>query len=474
MMGSRLDVGGGAWRYRLLAAAVLFAVIAPRIAQRGMFLDGMTYAVVARNMAIGVGTAWSPTFSATAYSTFHEQPPVGLWLESLAFRAFGDHMWVERAFSLLILVVHGILITRIWRRLLPARYDALPLFFWVLPSTVTWGAINNMLENVQALFTTLSVACLIVGVQGTKSSAIGWGALAGTASVIAVLVKGPVGLFPLAVPPLLLLVDRHTGALKRVASLSAAMWTSTAVSLVSLVVAEAARHAILEFARTHLVPTLQGRHDVSRRSADIARHLTLGIGARMVGLAALIWIATRRYLHIEGVGATAALFLTIGLLASLPILVSPVLAGHYFLPAVPFFALSMAALTMPVVAAIPRPGSQFKYLAPVALAVLLVVMPIVVVTARGPLEPRDVRLIQSLDAVSSSMPIGETVGTCKESAEDWGLKGYLQRFFRVSVDARGLPVNGWFLIASGDCAPAPICRLVATSAELTLYNCRIL
>ena len=66
-----------------------------------MFFDGVTHAAIARNMAIGVGDFWHPVFSPADGTGYHEQPPLGFWLESLLFRALGDHFWVEKLYSAL-------------------------------------------------------------------------------------------------------------------------------------------------------------------------------------------------------------------------------------------------------------------------------------------------------------------------------------------------------------------------------------
>src|SRR4051812_22549428 len=80
--------------FRMLTAAALVAAIMPRLAQRGMFVDGLTYASIARNLAEGRGSFWSPSYTATIYPEFHEHPPLGLWLQSLWFRVLGDHLAV--------------------------------------------------------------------------------------------------------------------------------------------------------------------------------------------------------------------------------------------------------------------------------------------------------------------------------------------------------------------------------------------
>ena len=47
--------------WRVFAVVLMLALTVPRLWQRGMFLDGMTYAVVARNMAEGTSTRFVPS-----------------------------------------------------------------------------------------------------------------------------------------------------------------------------------------------------------------------------------------------------------------------------------------------------------------------------------------------------------------------------------------------------------------------------
>ena len=46
--------------FRLLTIAVFAAATVPRLAHRGMFVDGVTYASIARNLAEGRGTFNAP------------------------------------------------------------------------------------------------------------------------------------------------------------------------------------------------------------------------------------------------------------------------------------------------------------------------------------------------------------------------------------------------------------------------------
>src|SRR5262245_56558728 len=186
---------------RLAVAALLLALTLPRMAQPGMFDDGLVHAVIARNMAIGAGSLWAPQYSRTAWTEYYEHPPLGLALEAIAFRALGDHLVVERLFSLLVLALHALAIASIWRRIEDASLDWLPVLFWLTPAIVSWGAVNNMLENTQALFTTTAVLLMLDATRARSSGASAIrSAGAGVAVVAAVLTKGPAGFFPLVAP----------------------------------------------------------------------------------------------------------------------------------------------------------------------------------------------------------------------------------------------------------------------------------
>jgi 4-amino-4-deoxy-L-arabinose transferase-like glycosyltransferase len=447
----------------------MLALTVPRLWQRGMFLDGLTYAAIARNMAQGVGTLWAPSFSSTSYQQFFEQPPLGLAIQALAFAVFGDHFAVERVFSLAMFLANGALIAAIWRRYLPADYDWLPVLFWLLPSVVTWAVINNMLENTQAVFTTFACYALMRSTSEHFQSAAAWAAASALAVVGGTLVKGPVGLFPLALP-LLFLVLRPKQRPRHPAVVCVTVGVVVAACSAALAVHDGARNGILAFADSHLAPALAGDRGLDQVGVEIARHLTLGIGLRMAVGVALFWLFTRFRATVT-TAREAGFFLAIAGAASLPILMSPVLAGHYFFPSTPFFALAFGALALPASSAGRRQATRMAWVAPYGLAGGLATLALGVLLLNGPLELRNVDMIRSLDAIREVAPEGQTIGACPSSSEDWGLHNYLQRFYRISLDTSDAPVTDWFLVTPGACiAPSP-CQAVADTENFALLRC---
>jgi 4-amino-4-deoxy-L-arabinose transferase-like glycosyltransferase len=501
---------------RLFVLALLLFLTIPRLAQRGMYGDGLVHAVVARNMSIGVGSLWAPSFTTTAYPQFLEQPPLGLALQAVAFLLLGDHLYVERVFQFSAFALHALVIALIWRRVQPSACDWLPVLFWVVPSITTWAVINNMLETPQALLTSTAVLLLIGGTGDsvTRAGAIARGMGGGLAIAAAVLTKGPVGFFPLIAPVLFLLLpeSRRPG---RLLLRTGAMIVMIATVAASLAAYEPSRRGLDVYLDTQLSPALRGDRDVNEERVPIVRHVVIGIAARMSALLALIAFAGRRPLGGEAVVhdavvrdaasdrvagftrpehvAVAFCFLGLALCASTPIAFSPKLAGHYFVPSVPMFALGFASLARPfterMIAAWARKPSCRP--AVLGMAAAVAAASVLVPVLHGPMSKRDSVLVRDLETIGAAMPRDLTIGSCQHPRAklDWCINSYVQRWYRVSLDARDAPVNGWLLQTDDEacraeqprggegagwqrsCAPPSECTAVASSHRLTLFRC---
>jgi 4-amino-4-deoxy-L-arabinose transferase-like glycosyltransferase len=463
------------WSLRVAVGALLLFLTVPRMAQRGMFGDGLLYATIARNLSIGVGSLWAPTYTDTIWPAFFEHPPLGFALEAVAFRLFGDHLAVERLYSLAVFGVHALIIMAIWRRLQPAAYDWLPLLFWILPSIVTWAVVNNMLENTQAMLTSAAVLLLVsIPCYSTSSTIVIRAAAAALIVVAAVLTKGPVGFFPLAVPIVSLLFPhvRGTTSSRLVITVLLVMLIVIGICSVGLMTYEPSRRAIAMYVDTQVTPSLRGVRETTRDAHPFVRHVIVGIFARMTALLVLLSLITRaieRRRSSTGI-QTALWSMTIGLCASVPILVSPKISGHYFLPSVPLFALAFASFASAF--AIPTWIASHRRV-PSVFAAVLFAATLVIPIVHGPVERRDADMLRNLDAIAAAMPRDTIIGTCREdqSPREWSLHTYVQRLYRVSLDMRGTPVNGWLLQVDHTCAPPPSCTLAARGERFTLFRC---
>jgi 4-amino-4-deoxy-L-arabinose transferase-like glycosyltransferase len=473
----------------LVVGAFAFLTVA-RMAQPGMFLDGVIYAAVSRNFGNGLGTFWVPYFTATD-PQFFEQLPLVFALQGLAFRVFGDHLAVERAYSLVMGGLTLGLVVLAWRGTGHERkYGWLPVLFWLLPSTVTWSIVNNMLETTQAAFSTAAVLAFIKSVQSGRMRHA-WAALAGLATVAACLAKGPVGFFPLAAPVIAAVCIRSRAAAALQSGVTMAAMTVAVAAL--LIWPQTARVSLRAHWAENLAPSVSGARGGGRWSS-LWMHLNGAVGIRMGGLVVLGWIYSRFWKRAggpreAGAGSSAGsapestgrealswtwFFLLLALAGSIPIAASARIMGSYLVPSMPLYALGCAGLFLRFT----RPGldrlcSRRRTRAvALSLGLLLLVGAVALPVFRGPFEPRDREEMAEYRELAPSMPTGVTMGTCEGAREAWGLHAYLQRFFRVSLDPESGQAHRFFLqMKDRDCGVPPACRLSAGSRRLALFDC---
>jgi hypothetical protein len=236
----------------------------------------------------------------------------------------------------------------------------------------------------------------------------------------------------------------------------------------ALLAGEPSRQALQAFVESQLAPTLAGARGGRPRAADLLRHVALGIGLRLalVVVAARLLQRRRTFPH----GRAAAFFLGLAAVASLPIALSPRLAGHYFFPSTIFFALGAAALVIPAPTGTATHGGRRRRL-PIALAGALAAATVLTLAIHGPVEPRDRELVRSLDAIGPFIRGGETIGACPASATHWGLQSYLQRFHRIAIVPDGTADRQWFILAGDTCPPPPGCAQALATPSFRWLRC---
>jgi 4-amino-4-deoxy-L-arabinose transferase-like glycosyltransferase len=493
--------------FRLLTLAVFGAATLPRLAHRGMFVDGVTYAAIARNLAIGRGTFWNPFYTATIYPIFHEHPPLGFWLQSLWFRVAGDHLWVERTYSITAGLLTALLIAAFWRRLhgvdtrdgnidgprpddgssqqvrertsarrsaafsapvLPtADLEWLPVLLWTIVPVVSWALVGNLLETTVAVFTTAAGLSAWRAMDRTPGRT-SWSAISGLCIVAAVLTKGPVGFFPLVVPLAgLFLFDRASARRSAVVQ-----WGTVAAGFLLLWMVAPARLSLASYLNEQVLAALNGAREAGR-PFTILKTLIFGVllPQTIAGLLPVA-IVRRPVAPAPGPSARALVLFGIGLAGTLPILVSTKQAGHYRVPAVPFLALAVAAFSAPTVAAAIETVGLLRIGRTVRILTIVLALGTLAASAYPGLG-RDRARLAEIDGVARTVPRDQTIGLCPASNADWGLHAWFERLFRVSLDATGQP-RRWFLRAANEngCVPVECERGDDSRSELELLRCR--
>lgn len=463
----------------LIATAVIAFRLLPGLARPGMFFDGVTHAAIARNMAAGVGDFWHPVFSPADGDGYHEQPPLGFWLESRFFRVLGDHYWVEKLYSAVVALATAGAIVAIWRRLAGGRaefhdLDWLPVALWAAVPGWGWMYGNNMLENTLGLFTTLAVyeilgASDMRGATWNLARRAGCLALGAACIVAAVLSKGPVGLFPLATPLAVCAAFRRRsfgGAIVE----SAALLAMVAAGFSLVLLSPGASDYLAKYLHEQLFASLAGEREVVSSALgrfDIVLKLVreLVFPAAIGGL--LIFAARRRGLAASfrdgAVRREALLCLLIAAGASLPITASPKQSGHYVFPSYAFYGLAIAFWCAPAVVFLLTPHVEGEegvhrlvvrprhlLLRSTSATVFIAVVAAAIALAGRP--QRDADVYRETRELGRLLTRASIVGLTKQLANDYPLLTNLARW--NFIGAERTTVGHEFVLAPAD-GPLP-------------------
>jgi len=352
---TRSPLHSTAW---MLTATLLLARLLPAALQPGMFMDGVTYATIARNMAAGEGDFWHPVLFGPGCDT-HEQPPLTYWMESLLFRVLGDHFWVEKLYSVMMAIGTVALIAAIWRLLLRDRPELrdcswLPVAMWACLPSWSWMYDSNLMENTLGLFALASVYASLRAANSPRAW-LGWTVAAALALTGAVLAKGPVGMFPLVTPLVIAVTLRRVQA-ARMLVIAEGLSLLFLLAFGLLLLQRGAYDYMVTYFHQQVVLGVLGQREVFHPRLgrlEIFWQMALQLIVPALAAAGLIAWARRRASGIAAESNRPKAELLFCLLtaasASLPIAISRKQSGHYAFPSYSFYALAFAIWCAPAV-----------------------------------------------------------------------------------------------------------------------------
>ncbi|WLS08837.1 glycosyltransferase family 39 protein [Shinella sumterensis] len=443
------------------------------LVRQSFFFDGGIYASIARNLAEGVGSAWSPHFSKTLFPIFAEHPPLMMWLEAVGFKIFGDTVLVEKGFSLLTFVVSGLLLFKLWMRLHVG--DAIvqiaapfALLMTLAAGRVNWGFANGMLENLLIVFALTAVLLVVAAYDAppetSEARRVALVVCAGLSIVLALLTKGPVGLFPLVTPAIYWLSFRRP-PLNRVV-----LDTIIIIGVITLVFTllwtfDGPREAIQRYYAAQLLSSLSGDRGHFGGGWAVLRKI-LGVNGYSLAVVALLLIGGRQWREASedpnlrrSRWQRAVFLLLIGFSASLPLALSPRVVNHYFNPSLAYFSAGLCTICAPVLMGglgklTPRLQSSLWFGSIGLLAAGLVVVYLNI--GRPGIDKQTI--LASHEIANTVCPgdvaCGTTISACGKIWEDWALHTYMQRYYKISI-AKESEEFSTYLISDDNCKPDP-------------------
>ena len=332
-----------------LALSLYCLLVLPRMLSYGMFLDGVTYASIARNMAENYGSFWQPSYTATVYPTFYEHPPLGFWLQSWAYRLCGDSVYIEAlwGFGVGLLILVGL--AGIWRCLTPQRYTVagawFPLMLFVVMPMTSWALANNLLENTMTCFIVLAVWLCIISLQNPhRGLSCLSGICSGFSIFCAILVKGPVALFPLAIPCISIIYGSKK--IKICTTLCVLITTLTVAFGLMFSLSAASVQFWKRYVSQQVLASVTGERETSLSRFDVLIVVSReSLVPLLVGGILTAAIYRLRQSRIAAIPPRLFLYyLGIALAGSLPILISGKQRRWYAFPALPFYAMAIAVV----------------------------------------------------------------------------------------------------------------------------------
>lgn len=429
----------------LLAFAAMIALTLPVLIQDGMFMDALLYTSVSHNLSQGIGSFWFPQFSPRnlaidGVNGFLEQPPLGYWIQSLFFGLFGSSMYVERFYTFLTMCISASLIVIIWRSVFKTnetfkRLGWLPLILWITIPVCFWSFSNNMLENTMGLF--ILGAVLFAYMSYCEKTNIFYLFVAGIFVFLATLTKGIPGFFPITVPALWWLITRKS-------TLPEAL-RQTGIIILVPVMFYGVLFLIPESSESLSQYLFKRAFQRIGEAPNVGSHLYILVRLVSELLPALILIVIVFLIGgIKNVRSKISenfrlsiFFICVGLSGSLPLMLTRIQKGFYFVPSLPFFAIGFAILVAPYfstwISKIGTGGKMHKSF--VASGFVLVLVALIFSFMQIGKTSRNKEMLNDVYAIAQVVPSHTTVSVPDfETWNQWDLQSYFMRYFNISLD----------------------------------------
>ena len=330
------------------AIAVFLILLLPRLWTFGVFLDGLLYASIARNMAQGAGSFNAPYYSDFIGQVFNWHPPLSMWLHSLFYRALGDHSLVDTLYGLTCGAIINYLLYLIYRTIDPPEkgdspkpYWSVILIFSLMPMT-SWIFSNNMLEITMTMFVLASVFFQLRALNFKTNLLLINYFLAGGFLSLAVLSKNIAGLFPLILPMFHYFLFRKISFAKTL-FLGVFLMTVTLVCGYAILFFSNALDFYKGYIQAQLVPSISGV--LPGEDRGFLQNLWLIISEMLVPafLAVILHFVFKKRDEIR-INRIALFFLLLGLSGTIPLFLVQKFRSYYIFPGLPFYALFVSII----------------------------------------------------------------------------------------------------------------------------------
>lgn len=406
----------------LLIMGLFVLIISPHLLSKGMFMDGLIYASISKNLSEGIGSTWDLVFTQTS-GPFRGHPPLVMLLESLFFKLFGSAHYIEKLFSFLCIIITSLISVSIFIKLVDKSkqaYYPLVLFFFICCPIILWSSTNNMLENAMMIFTTLSFWFFIhLDKKYLLFSFVG-----GVLVYVAFLCKGVVALFPFSIP-FWYWIYRGVSLNKGLAMLSISIiGFSVSALLVHLIMPQSTEFFKIYFEQ-QIVGSLENGETVNSRFLILWFFISnIAIGLLITTLLSL------KNLRVL-MSKNALLSLSIALSAIVPMMISLKQSEFYILASLPFVGISFAIIASESIGKLLIKIYKITYLKWISLGIVSISC-LAVFSFKNSIS-RDRELIEDINNISLLTQNDSLINISLDINMDYATHGYFYRFHKKSI-----------------------------------------
>lgn len=443
----------------LLTSAVIIALILPILLQDGMFMDGLLYACVSKNLADGISTFWFPHYSHTVHPFFDQQPPLGFGIQALFFKLFGSSIYVERGYSFLMAILNSILIAILWR-ITFKKENAIktlswfPVLLWITIPVCFWAYTNNVLENSMSVFDLIAVIFIVQFFQNRSVTLI---LLSGIFIFLASMTKGIQGLFPLVAFAAGWLAYGNFSIRNTILYSLLLLLVPFAIYFI-LLQKETAHQSLTAYLNNRVLNSIQNSEQSDGRFYLIQRLFMELLPMLAFTVIVVLLSVKNKTTAFTTFKRHAIFFLLIGISASFPLIITLEQRGFYLVTSFPYFAVAIAAISAPYLSVLMGKfnfqGRAFTILK--ILSVLLIAGSLVFSFLQIGKTSRDHKALHDIYLIGKVVPRGTVVGATMDLRNQWSFGEYLIRHYYISVDGYIKSTNDYVILESGTAAPDSI------------------
>ncbi|MFA6532837.1 MAG: glycosyltransferase family 39 protein [Patescibacteria group bacterium] len=447
--------------FNLIPLSIFIAIFIPNILTKGLFFDGLTYSSIARNLSQNIGSFWYPHYTKTLYPNFYEQPPLGLYIQSLFFRLFGDQYYVEKICSVFFGFLTLLSIYLFYYRLQSLTKNKISiwviLILWMFTPVSRYVINNNLLDGLATPFMLIAGYFILSDKKWTNI-------LGGLFLCISISVKGLPYMFIIFIPIFFYILKRNKGTLTSILITI----NTILIFLITAVNFSQTRDFFTYYLNIRIIKSFT-EYRVVDNHFFLLRQLFYELKIPLL-ISFIILLITRKINNKK----YAIIFFLTGFLGFVPYLLSFVQYDRYLYPSIIFFIFGLVLVNQSFFNILENTLIKIKFIKYIFIFVFVIITAVSLnkmVLNQGKIIDQ-ITLHSNFDELTNTFNKRRVFNVCPTYLiYDWELIAFLQRYNKISI---GIDEKTCFLLTKKNkgCQIPLRCKAFFSSLDFQLYNCQ--